>query len=109
MHPVAGMGLVDLYMESGEFAAAAWMADRLLQFQPNLTVERPRVLYRAALAYHLGGDESKTRERLGELKTAHAQATGVVRGVDVNLAESLAKELAIAPPAARAATADSWP
>src|SRR5204863_2335183 len=52
---LAAMRLVDLYLESGEFPAAAWLGDRLLTWHPNLVVERPAVLYRTALAYHLSG------------------------------------------------------
>ena len=49
----AGMRLMDLYLEAGEFPAAAWMGDWLLKSHPNLVVERPAVLYRTAVAYHL--------------------------------------------------------
>ncbi len=107
---VAGMRLIDLYLENGEFSAAAWLGDRLLQWQPDLIVERPGVLYRAALAYHLSGEAAKAKEKLDELKGKFAQATGKVRGVDAVLAESLEKELSAAPPArAAGGGADSWP
>jgi len=105
----AGMRLIDLYLENGDFAAAAWMADRLLAFQPDLAIERPRVLYRAALAYHLGGDEKRAQQKLEELKVGFVNSTGTIRGKDVILVESLQAELGTARPAARSSTADSWP
>jgi outer membrane protein assembly factor BamB len=105
----AGIRLVDMYFESGEFPAAAWLGDRLLKWHPNLFSERPAVLYRTGLAYHLAGDSQNASRILKELKEHHGQATGVIRGVDVHLAESLEKAFDAPPPVSTAMIADSWP
>jgi tetratricopeptide (TPR) repeat protein len=111
----AGLRLVDVNLERGEFQAAARLADELLTLHPNLADARPTLLYRAALAHRLAGDEAKAKERLATLQKSHADATGLVRGKEVKLADSLAHELqAIIPAgatdtaAAAAAAADSW-
>jgi outer membrane protein assembly factor BamB len=111
----AGLRLVDVNLERGEFQAAARLADELLTLHPNLGDARPTLLYRAALAHRLAGDEVKAKERLATLQKGHADATGLVRGKEVKLADSLAKELqsvtaagATADAAAVAAAADSW-
>lgn len=104
----AGIRLMDAYLEAGEFAAAGWIADRLVTWHPNLIVERPMVFYRAALAQHLGGRPEIAAAWLDELKQQHAQAMGTVRGQDVILAESLEKELQIPAPVARSVS-DDWP
>ena len=36
----AGLRLIDLYLERGEFSAAAWVADRMIDWHPDLTVDR---------------------------------------------------------------------
>lgn len=105
----AGLRLVDLYLESGEFPAAAWLAERLLAWHPTIDAERPKLTYRAALAYHLAGDAKNAAAKLDVLKTNFPDAKGTIRGQEVVLAESLAKELDTAPPVARSATGDSWP
>lgn len=90
----AAIRLMDLYLEAGEFDAAAWEGDRLLDWHPNLLVERPKVLYRTALAYHMSGNAPSAQRRLEELKDKFADAVGTVRGEDVNLAASLAEAMA---------------
>ena len=104
----AALRLIDLYLESGEFAAAAWIGDRLLQWHPTIDPERPALLYRVAVANHFSGDPQRARARLDELKTAAPDATGTVRGRDVNLAESLAADLSV-PVVATARSDDAWP
>src|SRR5687767_8444020 len=52
----AAMRLIELYIESGEFAAAAWTGERMLANHPGLADDRPKLLFRTALAEHLGGD-----------------------------------------------------
>jgi outer membrane protein assembly factor BamB len=110
----AGLRLVDINVERGEFQAAARLADELLKWHPGLSADqRPAVLYRAALAHRLSGDEAKATERLASLRQDHADALGTVRGQEVRLAESLARELQglAAPPGdagAAASSADSW-
>jgi outer membrane protein assembly factor BamB/TolA-binding protein len=105
----AGQRLVDLYLESGEFPAAAWLGDRLLQWHPTIAPDRPKLLYRVAVAYHLSGDKEKARARLAELQKEAPDATGTVRGQDVNLAESLARDLASPAAVAQNQSAESWP
>src|SRR5204863_4973 len=41
----AGLRLIDLYLESGEFAAAARIGERLLQGHPTIEAQRPMVLF----------------------------------------------------------------
>lgn len=106
----AGLLLVDHYFESGDFAASAWVADRLLRLHPSLVAERPMMLYRAALAHHLSGNAARAAELLKQLQTDHPHATGQIRGRDVVLADSLAQELKLpAPSNQQQAVADSWP
>src|SRR5688500_10045895 len=47
---LAGMRLIELYIESGEFAAAAWMGERMLANHPGLGDDRAKVLFRTGLA-----------------------------------------------------------
>ncbi len=105
----AALRLISLYFESGEFAGAAWLGDRLLSLHPSLQTERAAVLYRTALAHHLSGDTAAAALKLEELRRHHANETGVVRGEDVILADSLDAELKIPPPTPTASRGDSWP
>lgn len=105
----AGVRLIDIYLERGEFAAAAWLGDRLLTWHPYLNDERPKVLYRTSLAYHLSGNPPQAQARLDELKQSAAQATGEIRGAQVVLADSLAQELAAVPTPQKDVSPDSWP
>jgi outer membrane protein assembly factor BamB/tetratricopeptide (TPR) repeat protein len=89
----AALRLIDLDLESGEFPAAAWMGERLLKWHPDLLVERPRVLYRTAYAYHMAGNEALAQAPLRELQQHFADAVGTIRGKDVNLAATLAEAL----------------
>src|SRR4051794_18735133 len=72
----ASMRIIDSALENGDFAAAAWTGERLLNWHPNLTAERPTVLYRTALAYHLAGNDTQARGRAEELKKNFAGSTG---------------------------------
>jgi outer membrane protein assembly factor BamB len=94
----AGIRLVDLLLEGGEFAEAARVGDRLLDWHPDLVVERPKVLFRTALAYHLSGDQSKAKERAEQLKSKHAGAVGTLFGKDVVLTDALDRLLHVSPP-----------
>jgi outer membrane protein assembly factor BamB/tetratricopeptide (TPR) repeat protein len=106
----AGLRLVELYLEDGDFAAAAWTGDRLLNFHPGLGAEeKPALLYRVALAYHLAGDKPNSTARFDRLKREFPAATATIGGVDQPLATALEAELAKAPAAARTLAADSWP
>ncbi|WP_428939965.1 PQQ-binding-like beta-propeller repeat protein [Fontivita pretiosa] len=111
----AAMRMIELYLERGEFPAAAWTADRLLRWHPATGADRPALLYRAAMAYHLAGDRQQAAARLEELKANFPDAMGQVRGAQVMLADSLAGALAIAPHEPQSGDArlaggeDSWP
>ena len=60
----AALRLIDEKLERGEFSGAAWLGDELLNLHPNLLAERPAVLFRTALAYHLAGN-AKAGRRAG--------------------------------------------
>jgi len=105
----AGIRLMDLYTEAGEFPAAAWIGDHLLALHPNLSAERSAVLYRTALAFHFGGNRVTAAERLATLRQKFPTDHGIVRGKDVVLGESLAQDLAIPPTSANTFASDSWP
>lgn len=105
----AGLRLLSLSLERGEFASAAWVGKRLLSHHPAVIVERPMVLFKTAIAEHLAGAKSGAEARLAELKQRFPNASGTLRGVDVNLAETLAKELTDQPSLVRAFRSDSWP
>jgi hypothetical protein len=105
----AGIRLMDQYLEAGEFRAASDIGDRLLQWHPNIGPDRAAVLYRTALAYHLGGDDKNAQARLDDLKKQDAQAKGTVRGAEVVLADSLATEFSLpAPTFSGGGAADSY-
>lgn len=104
----AGIRLVDQYLEAGEFRAAAAIADRLLQWHPHLGDDRAGLYFRAALAYHLVGDDHEARSRLAELKKRDPQATGIVRGTKAVLADALSRELDQPAPVASGASGDSY-
>lgn len=106
---VAGLRLIDMFLESGEYTAAAQVADRLLAWHPNITVERPGLLLRAALAYHLSGDAVTAKQRYEELKKDHATALGRIAGQDVVLHEELARQLQQKAQVGTFSSSDSWP
>lgn len=104
----AGMRLIDHYLEGGEFRAAASIADKLVQCHPNVVAEKPGLLYRAAIACHLGGDDAGAKLRLEQLRKSGPQDKGVVRGQEVLLADSLARELTQPVPVPVGTTAESY-
>ncbi len=103
----AGIRLMDIYFEQGDYAAVDEIGNQLLDWHPNPVAERPMVLYRTALAAKLAGQTDDANRRLDELARQFPQATGAVRGQDVILADSLAKEMAGAK-VVRGETDDSW-
>jgi outer membrane protein assembly factor BamB/TolA-binding protein len=106
----AGLRLIELYIENGEFPAAAWLGERLLQYHRNLgPTDEPRLMFRTALADHLAGQEAAAQAQLDALKHKYPKAAGTVRGKSVVLAETLAELLTAPVPVARGASADSWP
>lgn len=107
----AGLRLIDLHMEAGEFDAAARIGDLLLDYYPgdHLLVERPRVLFRTAVAHHFCGDDKAAQARADELKQKFPDATGTVFGKDVALVQSLDGLMKAAPVASNVTTSDAWP
>jgi outer membrane protein assembly factor BamB len=105
----AAIQLIDGDLESADFAAAAWMADRLLALHPNLADQRPLLLYRASLAYRLAGNETLAQQRALELRRDFPAAAGTIQGKQVPLADSLDAQLKLAHPAGENIRTDSWP
>ncbi len=103
----AGIELMDLYFEQGDYAAANQIGKELLQWHPNLEAERPMVLFRTALAAKLSAQNDDANRWLKELQARYPQALGVVRGQSVVLATSLAGELANAT-LVKGQSTDSW-
>ncbi|MCS7034330.1 MAG: PQQ-binding-like beta-propeller repeat protein, partial [Phycisphaerae bacterium] len=104
----AAVRLMELQLQNAEFAAAAWLGDRLLEWHPNLHEERATVLYRTAIAHRLAGNPDAAAAHLAALVRDHPEASGVVGGKEVRLAESLRAELSsetVAPTSVQ----DSWP
>jgi outer membrane protein assembly factor BamB len=106
----AGLRLMDIYIERGEFSAAGWIGERMLDWHPSLDDERAAVLYRTALAYQLAGDGERAAKRLAELKEKAPQATATIAGQEVVLADSLATQLKqAARMTAGESSPDNWP
>src|SRR5687768_6384640 len=72
----AGLRLMDIYLEGADFPAAAWLGDRLLGWHPTLEADRPKILFRTAIAHHLAGNDDASRVKLEELKQQFPAATG---------------------------------
>src|SRR5688500_3482208 len=104
----AGVRLMDLYMEVGEFSAAAWLGERLLAWHPNLGTERPMVMFRTAVAYHLAGNTNGANRYAEELKAKHGEELATVAGKEVPLAEAIADQLRQQAPIASGAGGGSW-
>lgn len=104
----AGIRLVDLYLENADFSAAAWTAERLLKWHPNLDDQRPLLLFRAAIALQMSGADERARSMLAELKNRFPNATGRVGGKEVALVAALEADLQRSTPVS-ANTTDSWP
>lgn len=105
----AGLRLIELNTERGEFLAAAEKGDRLLDGHPGIEAERPALLFRVALAYHLAGDAQRAMQRLDRLKRDHPQDVGVVRGKEVVLAAALEAELKSPVETTAGGAGDSYP
>ena len=105
----AGLRLIELNTERGEFLSAAEKGDRLIERHPSIDAERPAVLFRTAIAYYLAGDSKRAFERLDRLKRDHPQDVGVVRGKEVVLAAALEEELKAPAGGASASAGDSYP
>jgi outer membrane protein assembly factor BamB/tetratricopeptide (TPR) repeat protein len=107
----AGLALLDLNLEAGQFAAAAFFGQRLLDLHPNLAADRAAVLFRTAAAYHDNGDDAGAAPLQQELATKFPGAIGHIAGKDVMLSDALAGLLKSPAPAPQldAADADRWP
>jgi outer membrane protein assembly factor BamB len=105
----AGMRLIELDIENGDFAGAAWLGERLLADHPGLGQDRAKLLFRTALAEHLGADDAPAKAKLDELTRNFAGARGKFKGQDVVLADALQQVLAMPAAVAHGASSDSWP
>ena len=106
----AGLRLAADYFEAGEFSAAAWVGQRLLDQHPDLGADRAPLAFRTALAQHLAGNAAAADALLAHLKTSAPNAAATVAGAaNTDLATALATDLKTAPPAAAALSPDSWP
>lgn len=106
----AGIQLVGLYLESGDFSAAAWIAERLLAEHPLLDPAQRAILhFRLALAWHLSGNAEGAKAQLERLRREHNGVRGRVAGREVVLDEELPRLLEQARFATAALPSDSWP
>ncbi len=107
----AGMKLLDLHLEAGQFLAAAWTGDRLLQLIPASDPSRSAILFRTALAKYWLGDNAAAKSIFDDLKQKHPNDTGTVAGKDVVLADALAVAMKapIPSPTTQPNDADNWP
>ena len=105
----AGIRLMDSSIEKGEFAAASWIGQRLLDSHPMLLDDRPRVLFREGIARHLAGDDAAAAAQLAELEQKYPKALGKVRGVDTVLRDALAAALKQPLEASVANSSENWP
>lgn len=105
----AGMRLIELYLENGEFTHAGWISDRLLGWHPNLVAERPAVLFRSGVAYHLAGNPNEARKRLDELTQKFPEEAGTIAGKDQKLVDALAAQLKMPSAVAAGGTGESYP
>src|SRR5688572_9035270 len=104
----AGVRLVDLLLENGEFPEAARVGDRLLDWHPSLEAERAKVLFRTSLAYHLSGDAKRAKGRADQMSAKYADATGSLFGKDVVLVDALGRLLQQTPPVSVATQTGSF-
>lgn len=106
----AGIQLVGLYLESGDFSAAAWLARRLLAEHPLLDPsQRAMLQFRLALAWHLAGETDAARKQAEQLRREHPGVRGMIAGREVALDEELPRLLEQARPAMSTLPSDSWP
>ncbi len=112
----AGIRLMDLNLEGGDFAGAAWVGELLLQKHPTLgraginpsAQERAGVLFRTAIAYHLSGSAADAAKHLADLKATYPNEQAKIGGRDVNMVVELQDQLQRKAPIAASRTADSW-
>lgn len=104
----AAIRLIDIYLERGEFSAAARLGERLLKWHPHLQVQRASVLFRTANACHFAGNSAAAQRLFDELKQQHPNELGMVAGKDVRLVDALTEVLSQPAPAATASGAEAW-
>ncbi|NNM88689.1 MAG: PQQ-like beta-propeller repeat protein [Phycisphaerae bacterium] len=75
--------------ERGDFGEAAQLWVSLLK-HPGMTSQRPMLLFRAALAAHLGGEDGLSSKLAARLSREFPKATGLFGGQQVNLVAALA-------------------
>lgn len=105
----AGMRLVDLYLESGDFGGAVWIAQRLIAMHPDVGPHRAALLFRLGAAQHLAGDVAGATATLKTLRDNHANANLTVGGDAISIVDALTTQLEKAPIAASEQASDSWP
>ncbi len=107
----AGIELMDLRLEAGHFAAAAWIGQRLLDLHPAIEPQRAMILFRTAAAYQWAGQPQHASDLLAQLRDKFPRDTGTIGGRDVVLADALAALLAAPVPTAatQPSEADTWP
>ncbi|HMO27427.1 MAG TPA: tetratricopeptide repeat protein [Tepidisphaeraceae bacterium] len=81
----AGMRLVDLYLESGDFGGAVWIAQRLVSMHPDVGPRRAALLFRLGAAQHLAGDVAGATATLKRLRDDHADATLAVGDQSISI------------------------
>jgi hypothetical protein len=96
------------YFERGEFSAASRTWQKLLT-HPMAGERQPELLFRAALAEHLGRDEEAAKKLRDRLEKSYKDATGTVGGEEVTLLTKLDEAFKAPAFAAPRATADEWP
>jgi outer membrane protein assembly factor BamB/TolA-binding protein len=104
----AGLQLMNLSMEEGEFESTARVGGELLKWHPGLGDDRPGILFQAGLSAYYAGQPDKAQEMLQELKTQFPAARGTVRGADRVLADALAQEMTAPVAASVQEGPDSW-
>ncbi|HEX4123093.1 MAG TPA: PQQ-binding-like beta-propeller repeat protein, partial [Tepidisphaeraceae bacterium] len=104
----AGIRLMNLSMEDGEFETVARIGEQLIKWHPGLGDDRAMILFESGLAAYYGGQPDQALQMLQTLKTQFPAARGTVRGADQVLAEALAQELTAPVAAAAAQGPDSW-
>jgi len=105
----AAYTLLDRYLESAEFSAAAWLGQRMVAVHPNLGDKRAGFLFRTALAMHFAGDDAGIKPYYDELTKDYPNSTDVVAGQETRLVDALSKAKGVSLAAPTALSADSWP
>jgi outer membrane protein assembly factor BamB len=101
--PAGGQALAEaaaVAYDRGEYLKAAGLWERLYREHRRLKVDRPMLLTKAAIAYHLADLPSKAEALRQRLKELHATAEARIAGQPTSLAAFLDKALATPPPSA---------